>query len=83
MWPEDCHAPYFKYHPSQRFSESAEDKEAREEFDLEDPPELTLEVDSFLWGPVKSSEEEATKVPSPKPLIEELEKMGHLENSGI
>ena len=55
-------------------SESEEHKEAPEEFDLEYPLELKLEVDCFLWGPVKSSEEEAMKVPSPKPPIEELEK---------
>ena len=43
-------------------------------FDLEDPLELKLEVDCFLWGPVKSSEEEAMKDALPKPPIEELEK---------
>ena len=61
---EDCHAPYFGYHLSQRVSEFEEDKEGCEEFDLEDPPELKPEVDCFLWGPVKSSEEENTKMPS-------------------
>ena len=74
MWLEDCHAPYFKYHPSERGSESKGDKEAPEDFNLEDPPELGLEVTCFLQGPVKSSEEENLKMPSPKPPIEELEK---------
>ena len=65
MQQEDCHTPYFKYHPSQRVSESEEDEEAPEEFDLEDPPELKPEVDCFLWGPVESSDEDNMKMPSP------------------
>ena len=71
---EDCHAPYFEKHPSLRVSEPEKDEEAPEEFNLEDLPELRPEVNCFLWGPVESSEEENTKMPSPKPLIEELEK---------
>ena len=74
MWPEDCHAPYFEYHPSQKVSESKGDEEAPEDFKLEDPLELRPEVNCFLWGPVKSSEEENVMMPSPEPLIEELEK---------
>ena len=35
--PEDCCAPYFKYHPSQRGSESEGNKEAPEDLNLEDP----------------------------------------------
>ena len=73
VWPEDCHAPYFEYHPYQKGSESEGNKEAPKDFNLEDPPELGPEVDCFLQGPVKSSEEENMKTPSPKPLIEELE----------
>ena len=71
---EDCCAPYFKYHPSWRGSKSEEDEEVPEDFNLEDLLELGLEVTCFLWGPVKSSEEENVKMPSPKPPIEELEK---------
>ena len=73
-WPEDCHAPYFKYHPSQRGSGSEGNEEAPKDFNLEDPLELGPEVDCFLQGPVESSEEENMKMPSPKPPIEELEK---------
>ena len=74
VWPEDCHAPYFEYHPSLRVSESEEDEEAPEEFNLEYLLELRPEVDCFFQGPFKGSEEENMKMPSPKPLIEELEK---------
>ena len=68
--PEDCHAPYFKYHPSQRGSESEGNEEAPKDFNLEDPLKLGPEVNCFLWGAVKSSEEENMKMPSPKPPIE-------------
>ena len=56
--PEDCHAPYFEYHPPWRGLELKEDEEASEEFDLETLPRLGLEVNCFLWGPAESSEEE-------------------------
>ena len=72
---EDCCAPYFKYHPSWRGSESEGDVEATEDFNLEDLPELGPEVTRFHQGPVKSSEENV-KMPSPEPPIEELEKWG-------
>ena len=72
--PEDCHAPYFEYHPSHRVSESEGDEEAPEDFNLEYPLELRPDVNCILWGPVESSEEENVKTPSPEPLIEELEK---------
>ena len=65
MQLEDCHGPYFEYHPFWRVSASEEDEEAPEEFNLEDLLELKPEVDCFLWGPVESSEEETTKVPPP------------------
>ena len=42
--------------------------------DLEEPPELGLEVTSFLRGSAENSEEEE-KVPSPKPPVKELHKM--------
>ena len=73
MWPEDCHAPYFEYHPSWRGSESKGNVEATEDFNLEESPELGLEVACFLQEPAKSLEEENVKMPSPKPPIEELE----------
>ena len=31
VWPEDCHAPYFEYHPSWRSSESKGDTAAAED----------------------------------------------------
>ena len=74
MQLEDCCAPYFQYHPSQRGSESEGDAEATEDLNLEDPLELGPEVTCFLQGPTKSSEEENVKVPSPEPPIEELQK---------
>ena len=42
-------------------------------FTLEAPPELGPEVDHFLQGPAKSSEEENRRMPTPEPLMEELE----------
>ena len=47
---------------------------ATEDLNLEEPPELGLEVTCFLQGSAESSEEENVKVPSPKPPIEELQK---------
>ena len=72
--PEDCHAPYFEYHPSQRSSESKGDAAATEDLNLEEPLELGPEVTCFLQGSAKSSEEENMKAPSPKPPIEEFQK---------
>ena len=71
---EDCHAPYLEYHPSWRGSESKGDMEAIEDLNLEEPPELGLEVTSFLQEPAESSEGEDMKAPSPEPPIEELQK---------
>ena len=48
--PEDCHAPYFEYHPSQRSSESEGEVAATKDLNLEEPPELGLEVTCFLQG---------------------------------
>ena len=42
MWPENCSAPYFKYHPSQRNSESSGEAMATKDPDLEEPPELRV-----------------------------------------
>ena len=71
--PEDCHAPYFEYHPPWKSPESEENKEAPVDFDLEAPLELGPEVDCFLWGPAESSEEEDRKTSSPEPPVEDLE----------
>ena len=71
VWLEDCCAPYFEYHPSQRSLESKGDVVTTEDLNLEEPLELGPEV---LQGSAKSSEEENVKVPSPKPPIEELQK---------
>ena len=40
--------------------------------DLEEPPELGLEVTCFLRGSAKNSEQEEEKAPSPKPPVKEL-----------
>ena len=74
MQPEDCHTPYFEYHPSQRSSESKGDAAATEDLNLEEPLELGPEVTCFLQGSAKSLEEENVKVPSPEPPIEKLQK---------
>ena len=42
-------------------------------FNLEAPLELGPEVNNFLQGPTKGSEEEDRKTPSPEPPVEELE----------
>ena len=74
MWLEDCHTPYFEYHPSQRSLDSEGDTAATEDLNLEEPLELGPEVTCFLQGSVKNSEEERKKTPSPKPPIEELQR---------
>ena len=48
MQPEDCHTPYFEYHPPWSSLESKEDEEAPVDFDLEALLELGPEVDGFL-----------------------------------
>ena len=70
--PEDCPAPYFEYHPSQRNSESSGEVAATEDPNLEEPLELGSEVTCFLRGPAENSEEEDEKASSPKPPVEEL-----------
>ena len=55
--PEDCHAPYFEYHPSQRNSESQGEAAAMKDLDLEEMPELGLEVTCFLRGSAENLEE--------------------------
>ena len=72
--PEDCHAPYFEYHPSKRSSESRGEVAATDDPDLEEPPELGPEVTCFLRGSAESSEEENKSAPPPKPWVEELQK---------
>ena len=70
--PEDCPAPYFKYHPSQRNLESGGEVAATEDPNLEEPPALGPEVICFLRGLAENLEEEDEKVPSPEPLVEDL-----------
>ena len=74
MQPEDWHAPYFKYHPPQRNSESGGEEAATKDPNLEEPLELGLEVTCFLQGSVKSLGEENMRAPSPEPPVEELQK---------
>ena len=73
MQPESCLTPYFEYNPSRRNSESGGEVMATEDPDLEEPPELGLEVTSFLRGLAENSEEEE-EAPSPKPPVKELHK---------
>ena len=72
MQPEGCPAPYFKYHPSRRNSESGGEVMATKDPDLEELLELGPEVACFLRGSAKNSEEE--KAPSPKLPVKELHK---------
>ena len=60
-WPENCPAPYFKYHPSRRNLESGREVAATGDPDLEEPPELGLEVTCFLRGSAKNSPEPPVK----------------------
>ena len=53
MQPEDCHAPYFEYHPSQRSLESGGEAVATEDPDLEELLELGPEVTCFLRGQLR------------------------------
>ena len=62
MQPEKSHAPYFKYHPPWRGTESEEDEEAPMDFNLEALPELGLEIDHFLQRPAKSLGEEDGRI---------------------
>ena len=66
--------PYFKYHPSRRNLECSREVAAMEDPNLEELPELGLEVTCFLRGLAENSEEEDEKVPSPKPPMVELHK---------
>ena len=71
--PEDCHAPYFEYHPSQRSLESRGKVAATKDPNLEELLELGLKVTCFLRGSAGSSEENV-RAPSPKPPVEKLQK---------
>ena len=72
--PENCPAPYFKYHPSRRNSESNRKTVATEDPNLEELLELGLEVTCFLRGSAENSEEEEEKALPPKPPVKELHK---------
>ena len=74
VWPEDCHAPYFEYHPSRRNLESKGEAAATEDPNLEEPLKLVLEVTCFLRGLAENSKEEDEKVPSPEPPVKEFHK---------
>ena len=67
VWPENCPAPYFEYHPSRINSESNREVVATKDPNLEESPELGPEVTCFLRGSAENSEEEEEKVPSPEP----------------
>ena len=55
---------------------------ATEDLNLEELPELGLEVTCFLQGSAESLGEKNVKAPSPKPAKEKLE-VGDLEGSSI
>ena len=74
LWPEDCHASYFEYHPSQRNLESSREAAVMDNANLEEPPEFGPEVTCFLRGSAENSEEEGKRVHSPEPPLEELQK---------
>ena len=65
-----CPAPY---QPSRKSPESSEEAAAPEDSDLEEPPELELELACFLRGSIGNSKEEGEKVPL-EPPIEEFHK---------
>ena len=50
VWLDDCHAPCFEYHTSQRSLESEGEAVATNDLNFEEPPELGLEVTYFLQG---------------------------------
>ena len=75
MWLEESHTPYFEYHPPWRGLESKENEEAPMDFNLEALLELGPEVNHFLQGPAKSSEEEDRRTSSQKPPVEEFESL--------
>ena len=74
MQPEDCCAPYFEYHPTQRSSESGGEAVVTKDPNLEELLELGPEVNCFLQGSADSLGEQNMKAPSPKPPVEELQK---------
>ena len=71
MQPEACPAPYFKYNPSRKNSESSREVMAIEDPDWEEPLELEPGITSFLRGLAENSEEEE-KAPPPEPPVIEL-----------
>ena len=77
--PEVCPAPYFKYHPSQRNSESSREAVATEDPNLEELPELGLEVTCFLRGTAENSEEEDEKMSSSQGPSERVLEVGDME----
>ena len=65
VWPENCPASYFKYHPSRRNSESNREAVATEGPDLEELPELGLEVTCFLRGSAGTQKRKKKRHPLP------------------
>ena len=65
---EDPPAPN---HPSGLRTESSEEATAAKGLDLEEPPELGLEVASFLRGSPGTSEDEGNRMP-PEPAVTEF-----------
>ena len=84
-WNRRCHrvqlekspAHFFEYSPPHGSLLSGEDKEAKLpllDFDLEAPPELGPEVNSFLQQLAGSSEEDNRNRSSPEPAVEEYKR---------
>ena len=82
VWPEDCHAPYFEYHPSQRSLESGGEAAAIRDLDLEEPPELGPEVTCFLQGSAESLERRMQGDPLQTPNRRVIE-VGDLEGPSV
>ena len=61
--PEDCHAPYFKYHPSQRGSESDGDEKAPKDFNLGDPPDSGQRSPASFGGQLKAQKRRTWRCP--------------------
>ena len=64
MQLEDCCAPYFEYHPSQRSLESGGEVATTKDPNLEELLELGPEVTCFFRGSAESLEEENKRAPS-------------------
>ena len=80
---EDCCAPYFEYHPSQKSLESEGEVAATKDLNLVELPELGLEVTCFLQGLAESLGEENMKAASPQTPNTRVTQVGDLEGLSV